>query len=411
MSQSPRFLRLSRLPRLLLWLVTLLVIAFAMLGKPASWAAPVAHPPNQSVPSRQLTHLPVIASPLINACDFYLYACNLTVDFAYATSVHDWSPDGDTLAFYGAVDGAAGLYTMNEQGENRRLLFKSDPIDLVRYSPDGTMIALTARRGINIDGGGPYNIYGLYVYTLATGQVRLLSDTVIKDFSDVTPDWAPDSRTLAFARIQYGSTAETRDIYTIRPDGSELTQLTNTPVTEHLPIYSPDGTRIAYIAVNRESNNPAIAVMEANGDQPTTLTSAEALFANDPFWAADGNSIFFFGATENSMWDIYRINTDGGNLANLTHDALQQIAPVLSPDGSRILFVGLEESLEEGIREIDFYTMNLDGSNLTKYRNPHGTDRYPFAAKWHPDGRRISFAGLTDNFHLYLLRLGAGHAD
>jgi TolB protein len=181
--------------------------------------------------------------------------------------------------------------------------------------------------------------------------------------------------------------------------------LTDTPQNEHLSIYSPDGTRIAYIRVKENSNNPSIAVMEANGDEPTILTSDEALFANDPFWAPDSNSIFFFGATENHEWDIYNIRVDGSDLVNLTHDALQQSYPVLSPDGSQILFVGQVQTPDAF--EIDFYTMSIDGSNMTKYQNPHGANQHPTNAKWHPDGQRISYAAYTNELDLFLLRLEA----
>jgi Tol biopolymer transport system component len=412
-----QWLQFSRLPRALLWIATLLVIALATLGKPASWAAPVAHPPNQTVPTKQLTHMPMIGSPLIRTCDFYLYACKLTAGYADVTMIYDWSPDGRTIAFYGtedygAEDGASGLYTMNEQGKNRRLLLNMSRIETILYSPDGEMIALIVSRPGSLSNSGPANghiLHDIYVYTLATGQVRSLSDPTNENFSDVAPNWSPDSSTLAFTRIQHDSaTGELTkgDIYTIRPDGSQLIQLTDTPQHEHLPTYSPDGTRIAYISVKENSNNPSIAVMEANGDEPTILTSDEAFFANDPFWAADGNSIFFFGATENYEWDIYKIGTDGGDPVNLTHDALKQSNPLLSPDGKQIFFVGRVETHE--VFEIDFYTMNTDGSNITKYPNPHGTDRHPSGVKWHPDGQLISYAAFTGEAHLYLLRLGAG---
>jgi TolB protein len=389
---------LNSLPRALLSIATLLVIALATLGRPASWAAPVAHPSNQTVPHEQLTYLPVIGSPLIKTCDFYLYACNLTAGYAGATMTYDWSPDGRTIAFYGDEGKVSGLYTMDEQGKNRRLLLTLSRIDLIRYSPNGTMIALIATRSRN-----GHSIYDLYVYTLATGQVRLLSDPASEDFSDLAPDWSPDSRTLVFTRYQHSSTMG--DIYTIRPDGSELTQLTDTTLHEHRPTYSPDGTRIAYAVsdITNPSIIVSIAVMEADGSNPTNLTSAVAPFTYDPFWAADGNSIFFFSETENNDWDIYKIGTDGSDPVNLTHDALQQSDPVLSPDGSQILFIGRADIVAF---EIDFYTMNIDGSNVTKYPNPHGTDKHPSMVKWHPNGQRISYATFTDKLNLYLLRLG-----
>jgi hypothetical protein len=143
----------------LLRIAILLVITLATVGNSPSWAAPVTHLSNQAVPLKQLTHLPLIASPLVNACDAYHDICKLSIDFADGFIAYDWSPDGSTIAFYGKVNGVPGLYTVDELGKNRRSLLKLDDINVIDYSPDGTMIALIAGHPV-----ADYYIYGLYVY-------------------------------------------------------------------------------------------------------------------------------------------------------------------------------------------------------------------------------------------------------
>ena len=65
------------------------------------------------------------------------------------------------------------------------------------------------------------------------------------------------------------------EIWTINPDGSGLTQLTNNFVEERAPAWSPDGTRITYMCkqgtVAPDSDNE-ICVMNADGTGQTQLT-------------------------------------------------------------------------------------------------------------------------------------------
>ena len=77
----------------------------------------------------------------------------------------------------------------------------------------------------------------------------------------------PANRLLAFASDQNGNF----DIYTIRTDGSELTNLTNNPAHDANPIWSPDGKHIAF-----ESNRNGfmqIYLMDADGSNVIQLTN------------------------------------------------------------------------------------------------------------------------------------------
>src|SRR5437667_1084024 len=76
------------------------------------------------------------------------------------------------------------------------------------------------------------------------------------------------------------------DIYVMNPDGGEVTQLTNNPADEYLPLWSPDGTRITF---GRCMGTCDVVVINADG-------SGETVETNDGFpgcWSPDGNRIAF----------------------------------------------------------------------------------------------------------------------
>ena len=96
------------------------------------------------------------------------------------------------------------------------------------WSPDGTQIAFSSRRG------GTFDIFVMSAD--GTGSQRLT--TTRED--DSHPTWSPDGRRIAFARGQ------PNDIYVMSTDGSDVRRISDPDVDEFEPGWSPDGRWIAY---------------------------------------------------------------------------------------------------------------------------------------------------------------------
>jgi Tol biopolymer transport system component len=118
-----------------------------------------------------------------------------------------------------------------------------------------------------------------------TSSIILLA--VLLSACGQTPD-APGSTHpgygwIAFVRL----TSQTAsDLYLVRPDGSDLTRLTDTPRLEYFPAWSPDGRQLAF-ASNRGTSWD-IYVLRFDGTEPVQITSSpgnEAL----PAWSPDGS--------------------------------------------------------------------------------------------------------------------------
>ncbi len=184
---------------------------------------------------------------------------------------------------------------------------------------------------------------------------------------------------IAFSdSIADGSGVEPNHVYTMNPDGSGENQLTFSayPAQDWTPVYSPDGTKIAF-ATNR-GGQVQIGIMNADGTNQHVVPN-DGNLGEMGSWSPDGTKLVFSTIVGGNA-DIYAINVDGSGQTRLTSDPAADGAPAWSPDGGKIAFTRTSGGATET------HTMNADGSGDTTLTNGGG-----FFPAWSPDGRKIAF--------------------
>jgi Tol biopolymer transport system component len=225
----------------------------------------------------------------------------------------------------------------------------------------------------------------LYLISLNNiGQIRLTNSSG----SDYAPVWTYDGTRIAFASDHDGDD----EIYAMSADGSGRVQLTaNDTVRDSGPTWSPDGTRIAFASDrDRPLSTFDIYIMNADGSGQTRLTDDPAT-EGCPNWTPNGGTIAFARYQDGKV-GTYIMRPDGSEQSLLIDN---DTCPVWSPDGSKIAFT----SFRDGNGEI--YVMNADGSNQINLTNNSSLDDGP---SWSPDGTRIAFRSQRDgNSEIYVM--------
>jgi Tol biopolymer transport system component len=90
-----------------------------------------------------------------------------------------------------------------------------------------------------------------------------------------------------------------------------------------------------------------------------------------------------------SYYDIYTVNSDGSSLSRLTKDIPRfPILPAWSPDGTQIAFF-----------DVQIWVMGADGSNLGTL-TPNKLDVHNLRPSWSPDGKRLAFGRSVSDYEL-----------
>jgi hypothetical protein len=255
---------------------------------------------------------------------------------------------GGVLAFVRTLDNGWGIYLVNADGsDQRRILFHGQGVAYPEWSPDGGQIAFHKHQSDQV-----WSINVMEVQDVLSGQgtggsnEKRLTHT---ETQDAGPVWSPDGSQIAFSRDG--------DIWVMNGDGSDPRLLLDDPVYASGADWSPDGSQIVF--ESGRDGKAEIYVVQADGSNPQRLTHNDA---EDwwPVWSPDGTQVAFMSDLDGD-WEIFVMDGDGGNLRQLTHNEFDDTDPAWSPDGARIAFSSNRLS---GIPfDTEIFIMESDGSN------------------------------------------------
>jgi TolB protein len=180
---------------------------------------------------------------------------------------------------------------------------------------------------------------------------------------DNWPVFSPDGSRIAFQRWR----DEKIDIWVMNADGSDQTAVVEHEDHDYLPAFSPDGQWLTFTSWRTEANDaeraPHLYVTRTDGSEQRRLYAESLGGSSGASWAPDGDAIVFSVTSADDRTDLFlasvRWRADGphlGAIIQLTDDENAEGAPVFSHDGSRIAFYSTTE------RGSDLVVMNRDGS-------------------------------------------------
>jgi TolB protein len=195
------------------------------------------------------------------------------------------------------------------------------------------------------------------------------------------------------------------EIYTAKPDGSDLRQLTNAPNSYNAEsTISRDGKKIAFTSTR--NGDLDIFTMNADGTDVRQLThelgyDGGAFFSDDgkkivyrsqqpktPEEIADYKDLLSRNLIRPGNLEIWVMDADGSHKRQVTHNGAANFAPYFFPGGKRIIFAS-NVANQKDPSGFDLYAINVDGTGLEQITYHPDFDAFPMFTS---DGKRLVWA-------------------
>ena len=224
-----------------------------------------------------------------------------------------------------------------------------------------------------------------------SGSRRLTSG----DADDI-PLWSADGTMLVVVRAVYTETDTRWAVITMRPDGSRRDRLRPRVLgsMQHSDV-SPDGTRLVYADMyDGDAGLPgpyasAIRMLDLRTGTRSRLTGY-GTWNSGPAWSPDGTMIAFESSRDGDS-EIFVMRADGSDLAQITHNEINDFSPKWSLDGSRL---ALHTAFPNELGGDDRTAIGVVGSDGGEVTFLTERPRFDVRPVWSPDGSLILFSSL-----------------
>jgi dipeptidyl aminopeptidase/acylaminoacyl peptidase len=257
---------------------------------------------------------------------------------------------------------------------------------------------------------------------LAQRAMTLVDLVSVPDLAD--PQLSPDGRQVVYtlAEADWKANRAISHIWRVNVDGSGTVRMTGGTEGESNPRWSPDGSRIAFLAKRGEAEAAQIFLISNEGGEAVALTTHPTAVSRIA-WSPDGSAIYFVApdaksddekAREKLKDDVYAydenfeqehlwaVTVADGNARRITEGDYSVLDYRISIDGQRIAHHRAPSPMYGEREQGEVWLMNRDGSaavQLTKNRVPED------GAALSPDGAWVMFgAQANQRFETYYNR-------
>lgn len=183
-----------------------------------------------------------------------------------------WTSDGEKIVFHSSRDRdethTFDVWIMNPDGSGQTKIFTNGSAAYVcGDSQTGTIVFNSSGDPLGTNPTGDFEIFTMDID--GTNVFQVTDNTVL----DSGPKWSPDCSQISYNSLDAGNSL---DIFRVDADGSDITNLTNTPgVFDAFSAWSPDGERIVFSS-NRDGNFEIYTMDSDDGANVVRLTFTEA---------------------------------------------------------------------------------------------------------------------------------------
>jgi eukaryotic-like serine/threonine-protein kinase len=226
--------------------------------------------------------------------------------------------------------------------------------------------------------------------TIASGFNRRMTQLTTGEGVEEWPAWSPDGSRLAYVADADGY----RQIFVRTLATGEERRLTRESRDDIQPAWSPDGRRLAFVRASADSGQLAPSDLNGwyfeGGDIWTVDVASGAMnrlvtAAFGPAWSPDGTHLAFDAAWAGAR-RIWISDTAGLNPRQLTSDSSEAVihaGPRWSPDGRRLVFRRIEGTTS------DLLTADVASAATVRFTQDAPAELDP---AWSPDGRWIYYS-------------------
>lgn len=261
------------------------------------------------------------------------------------------------------VQSAEQVCIMNADGSGFRRLTAEDNIRhfYPSLAPNGQSVLYSAYNA--------ENNFEIYEMNLNTGDVIRLTGSYGVDNA---PELSPDGQFIAFMH-----STPNRNLMQIMVMDSNGNNAGNIPqVNGWDPTWSPDGTSILF--ASDRNGTTQLYTIRPDGSKLTRITNLPSIRGRSD-WSADGQYIVTYSG-DSWQRELYIMNSDGSNARQLTPSGGNSQGPSFSPDGRWVAFTAYFDNYgdEHGC---EIYIIRIDGTDLRRLTNNDYCDYQP---RWGP---------------------------